>query len=48
MLITIQNLTAAENYPLELVVDYNKTDNVLIKKFKLRLFRETVAAVEKQ
>jgi len=47
-LITIKNLAGAENYPLEFVVDYNKTGNVRIKNFTLRLLSEIVAAVEKQ
>jgi hypothetical protein len=47
-LITIKNLKYAENYPPQIVVDNNRTGNLLIKNFKLRLLRETIAAVEKQ
>ena len=48
MYITVKNSTGPENYPLEISVDHNKTGNVHIKNFTLKLFRETDAAVDKQ
>jgi hypothetical protein len=46
--VTVKRASDAQNCPLQLVFGYNKADNVRTKNFALRLFRETVAAVEMQ
>jgi len=48
MYVAVNDPTCPENYPLQTAADYIKTGNIRIKNFTLRLFRETVAAVEKQ